>query len=138
MFVRVPVCSWQHLEADPEVFCTQYLQDNLHECVCAGVFVCVCLLPIWLVRSIYLQTSTNPESPLDASWTKKKEQKDPKFSNGGARRQDKICYNKVSALPVMLMNHTVTLCSSVWDERSEKTESLYMILPVCPSFPLLF
>jgi len=90
--------GWQCLKAGSKVICTHYLQDNLCKCVY--------VLPIWLVRSTSLQTSSNTKSPLDTSWTKKKEQRDSQLSNGELGKLDKISYNKVTALPVMLMNHS--------------------------------
>lgn len=79
--------------------------------VCARACVCMCAC----VRgskthlagpSISLQTGSNTTGPVDTSWTKKKEPEDPELSNGEEGRADKICYNKVTVLPVMLMNHS--------------------------------
>lgn len=65
----------------------------------------LCVLPIWLVPSI--------TSPVDTSWTEKKEHKYPEQG-----RLDKICYNKVTVLPVMLMNHWITLSSHSGSESA--------------------
>lgn len=76
-------------------------------CMCACMRVCVRESKTHLAGpSISLQTGSNTTGPVDTSWTKKKEPEDPELSNGEEGRADKICYNKVTVLPVMLMNHS--------------------------------
>lgn len=77
-------------------------------CACMRVYVRACVR----VRkpsgwSLYLfAKSSNTTGPVDTSWTKKKEPEDPELSNVEEGTADKICYNKVTVLPVMLMNHS--------------------------------
>lgn len=75
-------------------------------CMCACMRVCVRESKTHLAGPISLQTGSNTTGPVDTSWTKKKEPEDPELSNGEEGRADKICYNKVTVLPVMLMNHS--------------------------------
>ena len=76
-------------------------------CVCGCVCVCVCVCITHLAgspSSISLQQHHKPSGhELDRE---ERVKKNLELSNGEHGRLDKICSNKVTVLPVMLMNHT--------------------------------
>lgn len=80
-------------------------------CVCLCVFlsVCVCYPSGWSPLSLYKRQQHKPSGhELDKEERVKKY---PELSNGEQGRLDKLCYNKVTVLPVMLMNQWIRLNS---------------------------